>query len=227
MVEAVGAQCTTGIKTGDRVLGFTRFGAYTSHLNVPELYVRPIPQGWTYAQGASFVVQGLTAWHAMVELGNVKPNQTVLVHSAAGGVGCLALELCEKLMAFPVATIGTESKLGFLQQRFGLKREQIIVRETHAKGFAAQLQEALVANGRCEEGYDLILDALGGMYFKEGYRKLSRGGRLITFGAADYLSTTDKPNWFKIVPRYLTRPVLDPGDMCGENRGVLGFNLIW
>lgn len=149
------------------------------------------------------------------------------MHSAAGGVGCLALELCEKVKAFPVATIGSDSKVDFLQKRFGLKREQIIVRETTAKGFGDQLRQALTKNGRSEEGYDVILDALGGMYFKEGYKALSRGGRLITFGAADYLSTTDRPNWFKIIPRYLTRPMVDPGDLCGDNRGVLGFNLIW
>ena len=96
-----------------QVFGFTRFGAYASHVVVPELYCRKLPPGWTFEQGASFVVQGLTAWHGLVELGGCKPGagQTVLVHSAAGGVGALALELCEKLKAFPIATIGSEAKV--------------------------------------------------------------------------------------------------------------------
>lgn len=43
----------------------------------------------------------------------------------------------------------------------------------------------------------------------------------------DYLSASNGANWLKIIPRYLSRPTIDPGDLCSENRGVLGFNLIW
>ncbi|EWM20932.1 zinc-binding dehydrogenase family protein [Nannochloropsis gaditana] len=251
VVDALGPPDTTSspfpsstIKAGDPVYGFTRFGAYASHLNVPLAYVRPLPSSFSFAQGAAFIVQGLTAWHAMIELGNLKKGQTVLVHSAAGGVGCFALEICAKFQAFPIATIGSETKRAFLQSRFGLNDGQIVVREKEDRKFARQLKDAVRgksgrnrvgerARGSHEMqekedgGFDLILDALGGMYFKEGYKQLARGGRMITFGAADYLSPTDGPNWWKIIPRYLTRPRLDPGDMCAENRGVLGFNLIW
>lgn len=250
-MDALGPPDTTSspfpsstIKAGDPVYGFTRFGAYASHLNVPLTYVRPLPSSFSFAQGAAFVVQGLTAWHAMIELGNLKKGQTVLVHSAAGGVGCFALEICAKFQAFPIATIGSETKRAFLLSRFGLNEGQIVVREKEDRKFARQLKDAVRgksgqnrvgerAQGSHEiqekedGGFDLILDALGGMYFKEGYKQLARGGRMITFGAADYLSQTDGPNWWKIIPRYLTRPRLDPGDMCAENRGVLGFNLIW
>lgn len=251
------------LKIGDPVYGFTRFGAYTSHLNVPLAYLRSLPPSFSFAQGASFVVQGLTAWHAIVELGNLQnlvnkynklndkskstvsikriPPPSVLVHSAAGGVGCFALEICKKLGAFPIATIGSGSKKEFLRTRYGLREGQVLVRETDRKKFAQQLKGALSEKRRLEseedgdggkeegevEGFDLILDALGGLYFKEGYKHLARGGRMITFGAADYLSTKDSADWFKIIPRYLMRPSLDPGDMCGENKGVLGFNLIW
>lgn len=107
----------------------------------------------------------------------------MLVHSAAGGVGALTLELCEKMGAFPIATIGSPAKTTFLQERFGLKPEQIIVRETNAKAFAEQLRTAREACGR-KEGFDIIMDALGGIYFKEGFKQLSRGGRMVTFGAA-------------------------------------------
>lgn len=66
-------------------------------------------------------MQGLTAWHAMVDLGATKKGQVVLVHSAAGGVGALAMELCQKLGAHPIATIGSDKKVGFLVERFGVK----------------------------------------------------------------------------------------------------------
>jgi alcohol dehydrogenase len=165
----------------------------------------------------------------------------VLVHSAAGGVGCFALAICKILGAYPIATIGSATKKDFLKARYGLREGQVLVRETDRRKFAEQLKGALREKRRVEggkeeeedeeegevEGFDLILDALGGMYFKEGYKQMARGGRMITFGAADYLSKKDTADWLKIIPRYLTRPSLDPGDMCGENKGVLGFNLIW
>ena len=71
-IDLLGEACTSSLRKGDRVFGFTRFGAYTTHLNVREEYVRKMPEKWNFAQGASFVVQGLTAWHAMVELAGEK-----------------------------------------------------------------------------------------------------------------------------------------------------------
>lgn len=51
--------------------------------------------------------------HASYWGNNTQAGQTVLVHSAAGGVGALALELCDKLKAFPIATIGSDAKVRF------------------------------------------------------------------------------------------------------------------
>lgn len=119
-VDEVGPGVTL-LEKGDRVYGFTRFGAYVSHVNVPETYCRRMPSSWSFAEGAAFLVQGLTAWHAMIELGAAKKGQSVLVHSAAGGVGALAMELCQKIGASPIATIGSDKKVSFLMERFGIK----------------------------------------------------------------------------------------------------------
>jgi len=137
------------------------------------------------------------------------------------------------LGAFPIATIGSGSKKEFLRTRYGLREGQVLVRETDRKKFAQQLKGALSEKRRLEseedgdggkeegevEGFDLILDALGGLYFKEGYKHLARGGRMITFGAADYLSTKDSADWFKIIPRYVSPlasllPALPPYFLC-------------
>lgn len=58
VVESIGDGCQTSLRVGDKVYGFTRFGSYVSHLNVNEYYVRKLPEKWTFAEGASFVVQG-------------------------------------------------------------------------------------------------------------------------------------------------------------------------
>lgn len=223
-VESVG-EGVSGFEVKDRVYGFTRFGAYASRLNVSQHYLRKLRADWSFEEGASFVVQGLTAWHGLVELGSLKQGASVLIHSAAGGVGLIAMDMAEKLGAGRiVGTIGSPSKLDFLMERCNISRDQVIVRETQAKKVRAQLFEALKP---ATDGYDLIMDALGGIHFQEGMGALARNGRMITFGAADYMTTTDRPNWFKVIPRYLSRPRVDPGELMAENKSVMGFNLIW
>lgn len=123
---------------GDRVMGVTRFGGYVSHLNLNERYVMPLPASWNYEEGAGFLVQGLTAYYALKELGNVKPGQTVLIHSAAGGVGLLANRICKKLGVYTIGTVGRPDKVTFLQEADAY--DAIILRDRH---FPEKLQAAL------------------------------------------------------------------------------------
>ena len=48
---------TRDLRPGDRVMGFTRFGAFSTHVNVPRSFVRKMPEEWSFEQGASFLVQ--------------------------------------------------------------------------------------------------------------------------------------------------------------------------
>lgn len=149
-VDEVGPGVTL-LEKGDRVYGFTRFGAYVSHVNVPETYCRRMPSSWSFAEGAAFLVQGLTAWHAMIELGAAKKGQSVLVHSAAGGVGALAMELCQKIGASPIATIGSEKKVSFLMERFGVK---VRLRRTNCRRGSLQVNNG---NGALLQlGYQIV-----------------------------------------------------------------------
>jgi alcohol dehydrogenase len=91
--------------------------------------------------------------------------------------------------------------------------------------FGAQLDEALGATGM--DGFDLVLDAVAGPFFRPAYQRLRPAGRLVIYGAADLMPAGAKPNWLKLAPRYLARPRLDPIGMVSENRSVMGFNLIW
>ncbi|MFM8487191.1 MAG: alcohol dehydrogenase catalytic domain-containing protein, partial [Bacteroidota bacterium] len=92
VVERVGSDISH-LKPGDRVMGVTRFGAYTTHLNIDARYAIPLPQGWNFEQGAAYLVQTLTAYYGMVHLGAMQKNQAVLIHSAAGGVGLQAVQI--------------------------------------------------------------------------------------------------------------------------------------
>mmetsp|Transcript_31914 Transcript_31914/g.90643 ORF Transcript_31914/g.90643 Transcript_31914/m.90643 type:complete len:454 (+) Transcript_31914:152-1513(+) len=223
-VQEAGEAALPALKVGDRVMGVTRFGAFADQVVLPAHQVRPLPEGWDFTQGAAFLVQGLTAIYGLKQLGAIRKGHRVLVHSAAGGVGLFALGICEAVGAVPIATVGSDSKVDFLLLRFkSLSKETIIVRD--ASTFSQQLADALAASGA--SAFDIVLDAVAGRFFEPGYNLLERGGRYVVFGAADLTPQGDGVGWLKLAWQWISRPRVDPMKMIGENRAVMGFNLIW
>lgn len=224
VVEALGADLRGGAwAPGDRVIALTRFGAYATALNVAAPYLRPVPAGWSAAQAAAWPVQGLTAWYALLPLGNVQPGSTVLVQSAAGGVGLQALGMIERLGARAIAVVGQESKRRFLVEQRGLAPAAVVVRD--ARRFGAQLDAALAALGT--DGLDCVLDAVLGSAFRPTFARLRPEGRYVLFGAADFMSRGARPSYLRLALEYLRRPRLDPLAMISANRSCMAFNLIW
>lgn len=219
-----GAQrATPRWKVGDRVMGVTRFGAYASHLNVDARYVYALPRKWTAAEGAALVAQSLTAWYAIKTLGGTRAGASVLVQSAAGGVGLQALWMLERLRCRVVAVVGRSGKIPLLRERARLQPEQIVVRNQGA--FSTDLDAALAYLG--QDGFDLILDSVAGPYFRPAFARLRPAGRLVLFGAADFMPTGRRPNYLRLAYQYLLRPRVDPVAMISDNRSVMAFNLIW
>jgi len=222
-VEAVGASAPGPVRVGDQVFGLTRFGAYATAVTLDARYLWPVPPGWSLVQAAAFPVQALTAWYGLVELGGLGVGEAVLLHSAAGGVGLNALAILAARQARVVATVGGAAKRDFLLDGYGLRSEQIIVRDRRT--FAAQLDRALAALGM--RGFDVVFDAIGGPFFRPGYDRLLAEGRYVVYGAADFMSPGSRPGYLGLALKYLRRPRLDPLRMMAENKSVLAFNLIW
>jgi NADPH:quinone reductase-like Zn-dependent oxidoreductase len=214
-IAAVG-EGVTSVKVGDPVMGVTRFGAYASHLNIEAQYVIPLPTGWSFAEGAAYLVQVLTAYYALVHLGDLRENANVLIHSAAGGVGLLANRIAKKYNAFTIGTVGSERKIAKCKEE---GYDRVIVR---GKDFAEQLDRAL--EGR---PLNLVMETIGGKILEIGYEKLAAQGRMVVYSSARYATRTDRPNYLKLMWQFFTRPKIDPQTMTQENKGLLGFNLIY
>ncbi len=212
-----------GRRPGDRVMGLTRFGAYATAVNLDIRYLFPIPEAWGFAEAAAFAVQALTAGYGLIELGALKPDESVLLQSAAGGVGLNALAILAEREARVVATVGQTAKRDFLVERYGLTPDQVIVRDRWT--FGVQLDRALRALGLT--GFDLVFDALAGPYFRAAYERLRPQGRHVLYGAADFMPKGMRPSYPRLLLRYLRRPRLDPLRMIAENKSVMAFNLIW
>ena len=216
VVIAVG-EAVTHWKPGHRVMGSTKFGGYVSHINIGHRYIIPLPEAWTFEQGAGYLVQGLTAYYALTKLGNLQPGMTVLIHSAAGGVGIMANRICKKWNAYTIGTVGHAGKKEFLLQQEGYNA--VMVR---GKNFGAQLQAAL--QGR---PLQLVMECIGGAIFRESWKAMAPMGRLIAYGSASFTSHGAKPDYRRMIWKYLRRPKIDPLRLPSQNKSLMGFNLIY
>lgn len=206
----------SNFKPGDRVMGITRFGGYASQITIPHHYITKMPDDWSFQEGAAYLVHALTAYYALVKLAAIEPNQTVLIQSAAGGVGILANRLAKKYNAFTIGTIGRPSKTDILRKE---GYDEVIVR---SENFRDDLKKAL---GKRQ--LNIVLESIGGQVLKESFRLLAVEGRMIVYGAASFMPHGSKPNYFKLLPLYLKRPMIDPIKLTEWNKSVMGFNLIY
>lgn len=213
-VDAVGAG-VDATWVGTDVLALTRFGGYCDVVCVPEQQVFARPQGMPAAHGAAIPVNYFTAWQLVVVMGGLKAGETVLVHSAGGGVGIAALQLAKHIGA---TVIGTAScaKHGELR---ALGVDHLI--DYRHEDFETRTLE--ITGGR---GVELALDAVGGDSFKRSYRVLAPTGRLGMFGMSAAVGGKER-SILRLVATAVTTPWFQftPVSLLNGNKGVFGVNL--
>jgi alcohol dehydrogenase len=202
-------------KPGDKIMGVTRFGGYSDHLNIDENYVSHLPEGWSYDEGAGFIIQAFTAYYALVVLGDIKNENTILIHSAAGGVGILANRIAKKFNAYTIGSIGSDRKVDLLKKE---GYDDYIIRSDN---FREDLRRKL---GNKE--LNIVLECIGGQIFKDSFRLLAPEGRMVVYGSANYATPGKRLNYLKLIRQYWKRPRLDPTRMIEWNKSVMAFNLI-
>jgi alcohol dehydrogenase len=163
-VIGVGAQVRE-FALGDQVYAQPRndrIGAFAERIAVPEADVALKPATVTLEEAASLPLVALTAWQALVEKGNVRPGQRVLIHAGSGGVGTIAIQLAKHLGA-TVATTVSAGNVDFVRE---LGADSVI-------DYRSQDFEQLL------DGYDLVLDSVGGENLEKSLRVLRPGGKAI------------------------------------------------
>jgi NADPH:quinone reductase-like Zn-dependent oxidoreductase len=163
-VLQVGAK-VRGFKSGDEVYARPdkdRIGTFAERIAVAEEDLALKPASASMEEAGSLPLVALTAWQALVERGNVRPGQKVLIHAGAGGVGSIAIQLAKHLGA-TVATTASNSNAGFVRD-LGAD----IVIDYRTQDFEQLLR-----------GYDLVLDSLGGENLQKSLRILKPGGKAI------------------------------------------------
>jgi NADPH:quinone reductase-like Zn-dependent oxidoreductase len=210
-IDSVGAGVTT-LAVGDRVFGMPRFGGYTDTLAIPADQVFHMPEKMTFEEAAAMPVVYLTAYDMMLFTGTLRPGSSVVIHSAAGGVGLAAIQIA-KTRGCTIFGLASPGKHAFL-------REQGVQHPIDANGDWAGAVRAVVG----DKGVDLILDAVGGKSWTIGYDLLGPCGRLVAFGLSAAASGK-KRNLFHALGQVLQIKSISPRKLMDDNKTVTGCNM--
>lgn len=194
------------------VVAMTRFGGYSSSVIVDLQQVAQRPAGMSAALGAAVPVTGLTAWMMLEVMGRIRAGDRVLVHSAGGGVGLMALDLILRRKAHAFGTASSPKHKILLE--LGYERVVDARQEEYARAF------------RSEPGFDLILDPVGGRSWKAGLNMLRAGGRLVCFGFSANAVSNKRSLWTVLKNmRQVPWLSMNPITLMNRNQGVLGVNM--
>ena len=169
--------CGTRASNGERVMGYTQWGAFAEVVAAHSALLWPVPSGWSAEEGAAFPVNFLTAYFAYWKAGLVGDSAKgalVLIHAVAGGVGTAAVQIGKLLGVEMYGTSSSEEKLDRVKQ-LGLQ---------HPINYKNQDYEQAVKDLTHGEGVDVVFEMLGGEHTAKSVRCLRDFGRVIVYGAA-------------------------------------------
>lgn len=214
VVDAIGPDVQR-VAVGDRVVAFTRFGAYATKAVTREGGVAIIPPEMDSAEALGIPTQFGTAYFCAEEMARIQKGDNVLIQAAAGGVGNGLVQLAKRRGATVFATAGSEEKLAFLRE-LGVDHP-INYRESD---FAEVVRQALGD----DEGLDLAFDSIGGASVSKAYGLLTAGGRVICYGAA--AQAGQKKSLWLTLKMALGFPFIHPIRLLLDSRGVVGVNML-
>lgn len=170
-VAAVGAGVVT-FKPGQRVAYAMNRGAYAEYAAVPEGTLVALPDGVTFEQAASVMLQGMTAHYLTHSTFKLQPGQTCLIHAAAGATGLLLIQLAKIAGATAIGTVSTEEKAAIAKQ---CGADHIILySQTDFRPEVRRLTG--------DKGVDVVYDSVGGDTFQRSIDCLRPRGMMVSFG---------------------------------------------
>ena len=176
-VEAAGEvievdNAAEGVAVGDKVIVKLRHGGYADEIVVTPSQLAALPSSFDYAEGATFLAAHGTAYHALIDRGQVQPGEVLLVHGAGGGVGLAAVEIGKLLGAIVIAVASSEEKLAVAQAK-GADHLVLYGREPFRDAVKR------ITDGR---GADVVFDPVGGEIFENSVRCIAWGARILVIG---------------------------------------------
>lgn len=179
IITHVGSEAAAqGFAVGDRVMALL-LGPFASRARVSWHGVAHMPEGMSFDDAASLPMIFSTAYVGLVDIANLRPGQSVLIHAAAGGVGQAAIMLAKDYLGAEVyATVGSQEKRDLLTREYGIPSERIF--NSRDASFAPAVLAA--TGGR---GVDVVLNSLAGPLLQAGFDVLAPFGHFVEIGKRD------------------------------------------
>jgi len=172
-VVAVG-EGVTHLKPGQDVACLSGTGGFGTHTIAPAALCMPLPPGMSHVDAAAFIMTYATSHHALLDRGQLKAGETLLVLGAAGGVGTAAIQIGKVVGARVIAAASTDEKCELCKQ------QGADIAINYSQG---NLRDAIKA-ATDGKGPDVIYDPVGGDYAEPAFRSIAWRGRYLVIGFA-------------------------------------------
>jgi NADPH:quinone reductase-like Zn-dependent oxidoreductase len=200
------------LPAGTRVMGGCRFGAYSERVAAQPGNLIPLPESWSFAEGAAVPVAYVTAYAGLIRYGGLRAGERVLIQAAAGGVGTAATQIAKHAGAevYGVASAAKHEAIS----SFGVD---------HPVDYDFVSAVRRIAGER--RPLDLAFDAIGGSSFRKSFSLLRPGGRLVCFGASQVQSGERRSPLH--AARVLARmPRFNVMKLMRQSKSVIGLNML-
>src|SRR3954453_4907432 len=195
-----GTEVAGTLEDGTRVVAMPHHGGYAEYAVADHQSIFPLPDGLGDHEALALLIQGLTAWHLYRTAAQIREGETVVVHSAAGGTGSLALQLAKPMGAGRVIASASSEEKRELVSQLGAD----VVIDSAPGDMTERLLEA-----NAGAPVDVVFDMAGGPVFEQSAEALAPFGRIVVYGIASREQND-----------------LRTGRLMRKSRGVVGFWLM-
>ncbi|MCB0770801.1 MAG: zinc-binding dehydrogenase [Flavobacteriales bacterium] len=211
LVEKVGAGAPMAL-VGKRVVAMTRFGGYAEYALTDHRALAEVPLDAPLGEVAALATQGCTAWYAARVLCPLRKGERVLVHSAAGGVGQLLVQLALQSGCIVFALASGHEKVEYLR---GLGVQYPIDR-------SSENYERAIDRLLGKERLDVSFNAVGGSTYPKDMRLVGSGGRIVLYGGSERGRLKPFGSLRFVWRMGIQLPIL----LMMKSRSVLGINML-
>jgi acyl transferase domain-containing protein/D-arabinose 1-dehydrogenase-like Zn-dependent alcohol dehydrogenase/NAD(P)-dependent dehydrogenase (short-subunit alcohol dehydrogenase family) len=184
IVTRVGSD-SLGFAPGDRVVMATA-STFRTFVRAEAFRVLKIDDSMSFTEAATLPTQFCTAYISLYELARLQPDETVLIHTGAGGTGQAAIQVAQYIGATVYVTVGSEAKKRLVMEEYGIPESHVFY--SRNTSFAKGIKR--VTNGR---GVDVILNSLSGDALISSWECIAPYGRFVEIGKKDVLGNTSLP----------------------------------
>jgi len=206
----------TKVKLGEHIVSLTRFGGYAEYTLTDERVCMAIDPSIPAYQQLSMATQLSTSYCAAIESVQLRENDTILVHAAAGGVGLGIVQIALQKKCQIIAVAGSQEKLDFLKS----------IGVAHTINYKSQdIYQTLKSLGLYKK-IDFIFDSVAGGYnIRNGYKALNSGGKYVVFGVS---KLSAHKNIFGLIPELISfgTALFGAAKFLMPSKSMIGINML-